>query len=533
MVEEDEDKTTFFAGEGVYCYRKMPFSLKNARATYQRLLDKVFNDQIGINLEAYIDDMVIKSTSEEDMLTDIKETFQRFRSINMKLNPKKCSFGVEEGLFLGHIITKQGIRANPSKVKAITDTEQPKTLKDIHSLNGKLAALSRFMSKGAERKHKRNFICEKGRRTCYHLLRKQSPTGSRAQLPCTGKTHNSIGTRSEKAAKIFSGTYDSDPNQLALTKLKNSGRVAKWAIKLGEHDIVFRARGDSNKETPKDFLIKAPPEDNRKEVGRKTNTKLEETKPSCEWKLYTDGASSFDGLGAGLMLIDPEGKEYTYALRFEFETTNNEADYEALLVGLRIAQEMEIVNLAIFVDSKLLVNQIKGIYAAKQPAIREYLQSTKETLRRFRSYIIEHIRRNQNKKADALSKLASMTFEHLTKEVLVEVLARRKIKIKAPQYKLIRVSLYKKSFYTPWLRCIASPKTDDVIKEIHEGSCGFNTEPCSMVVRITKQGYYWPSMHRNVARIIQDCEKCKEQSVVRKRAKIEAIAAGNAWTFSH
>ncbi|GJT98960.1 reverse transcriptase domain-containing protein [Tanacetum coccineum] len=93
----------------------------------------------------------IGSTLEEDMLTDIKETFQRFQSINMKLNPKKCSFGVEEGPFLGHLITKQGIRANPSKVKAIADTKQPKTLKDIQSLNGKLAALSRFMSKGAKR----------------------------------------------------------------------------------------------------------------------------------------------------------------------------------------------------------------------------------------------------------------------------------------------------------------------------------------------------------------------------------------------
>ncbi|GJT47438.1 hypothetical protein Tco_0956153 [Tanacetum coccineum] len=155
------------------------------------------------------------NTSEEDMLTDIKETFQRFRSINMKLNPKKCSFDIEEGPFLGHLITKQGIRANPSKVKAIADTEQPKTLKDIQSLNGKLAALSRFLSKGAERKHKRSFIREKGRRTGSYLLCKQSPTRSRAQLPRTGKTHTSVGTRSEKVAKIFSGTYGSDPNQLS------------------------------------------------------------------------------------------------------------------------------------------------------------------------------------------------------------------------------------------------------------------------------------------------------------------------------
>ncbi|GJT79646.1 reverse transcriptase domain-containing protein [Tanacetum coccineum] len=123
MAEGDEDKTAFFAGEGVFCYRKMPFGLKNAGATYQRLVDKVFHDQIGRNLEAYVDDMVIKSTSEEEMLADIKETFEKFRSINMKLNPKKCSFGVEKGPFLGHLITKKGIRVNPSKVKAITNVE--------------------------------------------------------------------------------------------------------------------------------------------------------------------------------------------------------------------------------------------------------------------------------------------------------------------------------------------------------------------------------------------------------------------------
>ncbi|GJW53857.1 reverse transcriptase domain-containing protein [Tanacetum coccineum] len=232
---------------------------------------------------------------------------------------------------------------------------------------------------------------------------------------------------------------------------------------------------------------------------------------------------------------------------------------------------MEIVNLAIFVDSQLLVTQVKGIYTAKQPAIKEYLQKTKVTLRRFGSYTIEHVRRNQNKKAVTLSK-HSMTFEHLTKEVLVEVLAKRsieekevlqvetkeeeswitpsheyllsgllpedpkesrKIICKAPQYNLVIGSLYKKSFYTPWLRCIGPPQTNDVIKEIHEGSCDFNAEACSMVVRITKQEYYWPSMHKDVSRVIQDYEKCKEQPAVKKRAEIREIAAGNAWPFSH
>ncbi|GKD66192.1 reverse transcriptase domain-containing protein [Tanacetum coccineum] len=346
---------------------------------------------------------------------------------------------------------------------------------------------------------------------------------------------------------------------------KKTGRVSKWEIELGEHDIVFLRRNE--KETPTNFLVKIPFEDNEKKEKPK-----EEPNLNSKWRLYTDGASNSDGSGAGLMLIDPEGKEYTYALRFEFETTNNEAEYEALLAGLRIAQEMEIAKVAIFLDSQLLVNQIKGTFAAKQTSIKDYLQKVKTALRGFEEYTVEHVRRNQNKKADALSKLASMTFEHLTKEVLVEVLTKRsieekevlkvdmqerkswmdpiheyllsgllpedtkearKIRIQAPQYKLIRGNLYKRSFFTPWLRCVAPPQTDKIIKEIHEGSCGFNAEPRSLVVRITKQGYYWPSMHREVAKAIQDCEKCKEQSAIRKAGTSGAIAAGSTWPFSH
>ncbi|GJT80799.1 reverse transcriptase domain-containing protein [Tanacetum coccineum] len=151
MAEEDEEKTSLFTRKGVFCYQKMPFGLKNARATYQRLVDKVFSDEIGRNLEAYVDEMVIKSTSEEEMLKDIEETFDKFRLINKKLNIKKFSFGVEEGPFLEHLITRQGIWANPSKVKARTDLKPPKTLKDVQSLNGKLEVLSRFLSKGAKK----------------------------------------------------------------------------------------------------------------------------------------------------------------------------------------------------------------------------------------------------------------------------------------------------------------------------------------------------------------------------------------------
>ncbi|GKA68695.1 reverse transcriptase domain-containing protein [Tanacetum coccineum] len=136
-----------------------------------------------------------------------------------------------------------------------------------------------------------------------------------------------------------------EPIKKTLVNPKKSGRVAKWAIELGEYDIEFRERDPTAKETPKDFAIEMPTED-------KTTVRRSETKTKNNaWRLYTDRASSFDGSGAGLMLISLEGKENTYALRFEFQATNNEAEYEALMAGLRITQEMEIRSLAIFADS--------------------------------------------------------------------------------------------------------------------------------------------------------------------------------------
>ncbi|GJZ73290.1 reverse transcriptase domain-containing protein [Tanacetum coccineum] len=121
------------------------------RATYQRLIDKVFGHQMGRNMEVNADDMVIMSDSEEEMMADITETLERLWAINLKLNPKKCSFGVEEGVYSGHLITKQGIRADPSKVKVVSTLRPPRTVSEMQNLNKKIAALSRFLSKSAER----------------------------------------------------------------------------------------------------------------------------------------------------------------------------------------------------------------------------------------------------------------------------------------------------------------------------------------------------------------------------------------------
>ncbi|XP_071712963.1 uncharacterized protein [Rutidosis leptorrhynchoides] len=151
MAQEDADKTAFHTGKGIYSYIMMPFGLINVGATYQRLIDTAFDKQIGRNLEAFVDDLVIKSTTQERIIDDMRETFDTLRRINMKLNPLRCSFGETEGKFLGYLVTEQGIQANPKKITAIENMTAPRTVKEVQSLTGKLVALTRFLSKAAER----------------------------------------------------------------------------------------------------------------------------------------------------------------------------------------------------------------------------------------------------------------------------------------------------------------------------------------------------------------------------------------------
>ena len=116
MAEEDQEKTSFITSQGLYCYKVMPFGLKNAGATYQRLVNKMFSKQIGRNKGVYVDDMLVKSREELAHLDDLKETFTTLKQYWMKLNPAKCIFGIASGKFLGFMVSQRGIKANPEKV---------------------------------------------------------------------------------------------------------------------------------------------------------------------------------------------------------------------------------------------------------------------------------------------------------------------------------------------------------------------------------------------------------------------------------
>ncbi|GJW33045.1 reverse transcriptase domain-containing protein [Tanacetum coccineum] len=234
-------------------------------------------------------------------------------------------------------------------------------------------------------------------------------------------------------------------------------------------------------------------------------------------RLYTKSLEeyAYSAWRRRLVLIDPARVEYTYAIRLNFQSTNNEAEYEALLAGLRIAQKMK-------------------VHAWKNKA--------NEHVALFKKFSIENIPRNQNRKADILSKLASVSFNHLTKEVMVEVLNEkfvdaqevntiveeeednwitpiikcleegiwptdeneaRSLRMKISQYVIEEGVLFKKSYLALMFRCVGPLQANYIIREVHEGACGMHAESRSVVVMIMRQGYYWPTMYRDAKKEIE------------------------------
>ncbi|GJX14001.1 reverse transcriptase domain-containing protein [Tanacetum coccineum] len=475
--------TSFITSQGIFCYTKMPFGLRNVGATYQRLVDKAFHKQIGKNLEVYVDDLVIKSRTKDEIVRDIEETFKTLREINMKLNPKKCTFGVEEGMFLGYKVNTKGLKVCPDKVDAVLSLPSLKCLKDVSKLNEKIASLNRAL-RGPEQNY----------------------------------------TSMEK---------------LVLSRLEAAGRLQKWSIELGEYVIHYRPRVLVKGQILADFIVERPEEESPDTL---MEAKEELPKP---WILFTDGSSCTDGSGAGLILTNPEGMEFTYALRFRFDTTNNKAEYEALIVGLWIAEQMG-------------------------ADVIRYLEKVRTLTSSFKAFSIRQIPRSENKKADALSKIASISFAHLSKQVLVEELKEksiseveilavveeegdtwmtpifeylkdetlpadvkkaRAVRRKSQRFVVINGTLYRKSFFRPWLRCVGPLQANYVLREIHEGSCSMHAGTLFVVAKALLIGYYWPTMHKDARALIRACQDCQVHKPVPRNPQQKLTPITSPWPF--
>nr|GEW93069.1 hypothetical protein [Tanacetum cinerariifolium] len=275
----------------------------------------------------------------------------------------------------------------------------------------------------------------------------------------------------------------------------NYNSMEKLTFELEAFDINYKPRTSICGKILADFIAERPDKDGS---PIEIPAKEEILEP---WTLFTDGSSCLEGLGAGLILPNLKGMEFTCALRFEFNASNNEAEYELLIAGLRIAKQIE--------KAKTLISG-------------------------FKKFSIEQVSRSEKKKADVLSKIKSTSFAYLTKQVLVEVLKEklieekeiltvveeegyswmtplleyltddtlpaetkktRAIKIKSMQYAMIGDVLYCKSFLEPCLRYVGPLQEEHVMREIHEGSYNMHSRPRSVVTKAIRSRYYWPTMH--------------------------------------
>nr|GEX19617.1 reverse transcriptase domain-containing protein [Tanacetum cinerariifolium] len=414
MAEQDEEKMAIHTSHGVYCYTKMTFGLKNVGVTYQRLVDQAFDKQMGWNLKIYVDDLVIKSHTDT---RDIEETFRTLRKINMKLNPKKCTFRASEGMFLGYMINPEGIKSCPDKTEAVLQLPSPRIIKEVQSLNGKLASLKRFICKSA----KKSLPLFKTLKKCI----------KKSDFYWTPDVEQAFKQQKQHLAKLPMVVAPKPKEELIV--YLSASHEAISAVLMTERDTILP--GASHRGYHR-AAHQASDVTSRR--GR-TIEKIERNARGAQFHIPTTDIC-------------------------ERQDPSRLPQYEALIAGLRIATQMEVRNVLVSVDSKLMANQVLGTYVAKEENMVKYLEKAKSLISGFDNFSISQVPRSKNKKADALSKITSTSFAHLSKQVLVEVLKEKsiqeeevatmasKLRIKARQYELWEGVLYRRSFLKLWLR---------------------------------------------------------------------------------
>ncbi|XP_075518298.1 uncharacterized protein LOC142552407 [Primulina tabacum] len=503
MAREDQDKASFITFGGTFFYVVMPLGLKNAGATYQRLMSQVFQKQIGRNIEVYVDDILIKTREMSCFIDDLTETFATLGKYEIKLNPAKCVFGVKSGKFLGFMVTDRGIEVNPEKIKAVIDMPSPQSTRDVQKLTGRIAALSRFISRSAHWSYPFFQVLRKAQKFGWNegsvLIKKegtdQRPVyyvshalrGAELRYSEVEKIALALVMTARKLRPYFLShpivVLTNSPLGRIMTHSEVSGRMVKWTIELGEYDIEYQPRAPIKAQALTDFLI---------EMIQPTEEEV--------WRVFVDGASNLSGCGVGVVIVAPFGEKIKLALRIDSRITNNKAEYEAVLSGLQAAQEVGASRVIIYSDSQLVAQQIKGAYEAKDEKMLKYLKLITARAATFTDWSIEQIPRGENGEADSLAKLAASMSEAL------------RIKKQAPRFTLLNYTLYRRSYLGPLLKCVSESEVEYILREIHEGCCGEHLGGMALSRKALLAGFWWPRMDHDAARLVQKCHGCQHHS---------------------
>ncbi|XP_028091292.1 uncharacterized protein LOC114291637 [Camellia sinensis] len=337
------------------------------------------------------------------------------------------------------------------------------------------------------------------------------------------------------------------PLRSVFSRADFSGRTAKWAVELGEFDIRYQPRTAIKAQVLADFVTEFAPTQST-EPGDLRSAQVScttEQGKSCAseaWKLfignilqlYVDGSSNNRGSRVEVVLISLEGFIWEQALRLGWKASNNEAEYEALLAGLRSAEHFSAEQLLVFRDSQLVVNQLSGVYETRDERMAMYAGKAKDLLRKFQSRRVELITRDKNSHADALACLGSSVDTKDARKVWVEfvpepsiaspvlcnnlepswmdpifaflksgTLPKDKREANKVRHKSARFwispsgKLYRRPYLGPYLLCMHPNLVENVLYEIHDGICGCHVGEKSLAHRALTHGYCWPRMQQD------------------------------------
>ena len=615
MKVEDEDKTAFITPYGVFCYTTMPFGLKNAGATYQRCMQACLKDQIGRNVQVYVDDIVIKTKLEDDLLEDLKETFASLQRYKIKLNPTKCVFGVPSGQLLGYLVSARGIEANPEKIQAILTMAAPTNLKGVQQLTGRIAALSRFIGRLGDKglpfyrlmKKTEKFQWTEEAQIAFMDLKRilstppilaapqeeepmwlyiaatnqvvstvlvvereeegrvhkvQRPvyyvsevlSSSKQRYPHYQKLVYGVFMTARKLSHYFQSHPITVVSNAPLSSIINNpeatGRVAKWAIELSPWDMRYESRKAIKSQILADFVAEW--------------TEVQTPKPpdiSDSWTMHFDGSKRQEGAGAGVVLTSPRGDKMRYVLQINFKASNNDAEYEALLHGMRMAIACGATRLMIYGDSDLVVQQTMNTCNAISDNMIAYRAMYNLLEASFDGCEVHHISRNNNEEADQLANIGS-TRGLIPPSVFLEQIDQRSIKVKpavdhaplqpvaesptdtpagsealhvmatestwmqpfldyllrkelptdptdarrivrrAKAFTVVNSLLYKRSVTEVLQKCIRPTEGREILLDIHEGTCGHHASSRALVAKAFRAGFYWPTTHQDAKVIV-------------------------------
>ncbi|MCO5586505.1 hypothetical protein L7F22_040445 [Adiantum nelumboides] len=529
--EKDQKKTTFITPWWCYAFHVMPFGLTNAPGIFQRFMNHVFQAFFGNSIRVYIDDFCIYS-SKALHVQKVEEGLQRLNGFGGQLNPDKCHIGEDEVILLGHKISQRGIEVDPAKAKALLELPSPKSIKEVTSFIQKVKYMARFIHLAFELLHplqkltqQVEFAWSEDLEEYFKSIKTVLSELPTLMPPCWDFpffVNPSVGAESIGAILL-----QQDPQSSRMRPVYFTSRVTTNIEKgYSEAELMMLSLIFAVIKVPNVRPLPPPPP---KVI-------------SNAYTLFFDGAfrRATGKARGGLVLVNPEGEVVMKEqVTLDGSTSNNEAEYDILISGLKICLAQKIRRLMVKGDALLIVKQILGIRACKNEIVKTKVTSIRKLFSQFKEVQLYHIPRKENEDADLLAQqavsnqdkahmviaaIALKDPQYAGMESLTPVVnyilegefpkeftagQRRKLIKQASTFLWLEGALYQKGKDLVCRRVPSTNETPKILKGLHEEACGGHFSHELTLKKVLLAGYVWPSMHADVQHWCRSYHNCQ------------------------